>query len=371
MCQETTRDLALTSSFSRMVVASNVETDEDFVKALGDGRFSFLKLDVSDFAKLVDTMKGYDMVVSGLPHKWDMQVAEAAIEAKINGLDISGHVDPSKLGEAAKRAGITFVSGVGATPGVTNVLAKHGANKLDQVDEVHYHWAAYRCFAPSPGLVATTFWEFDPYLKDRYYYDSGEFHCVPPFSGAKKVRFADPIGEQEVYFVPHSETLTTPHSMKGVKKVDVRGTWPPETMRLLRAMIDFGLFEKEPTKTGNLSTSPREFMAEFLLQTPRAKDITLWGYAINVEVIGKKAGKNTKCTFATSHPPMEKWGGKRAYAKNVGIPMSIGAQLIANGRVKRKGVLPSDEAFEPQEFFQELSKRGIRVHEHVEETYTY
>jgi saccharopine dehydrogenase-like NADP-dependent oxidoreductase len=63
---------------------------------------------------------------------------------------------------------------------------------------------------------------------------------------------------------------------------------------------------------------------------------------------------------------MSEWGGRSAYSKNVGIPLSIGAQMVAAGKVKQKGVLPPEACFDPLEFFRELSKRGIHVDENIE-----
>ena len=60
------------------------------------------------------------------------------------------------------------------------------------------------------------------------------------------------------------------------------------------------------------------------------------------------------------------WDKLRAYTRNVGIPMSIGAQMLGKGVVKKAGVITPEEAFEPQAVFVELKKRGILLHEKVE-----
>ena len=55
----------------------------------------------------------------------------------------------------------------------------------------------------------------------------------------------------------------------------------------------------------------------------------------------------------------------RAYTRCVGIPLSIGTQLIAKGRSKATGTVFPELAFDPQEVFQELEKRQILVHHSV------
>jgi saccharopine dehydrogenase-like NADP-dependent oxidoreductase len=58
---------------------------------------------------------------------------------------------------------------------------------------------------------------------------------------------------------------------------------------------------------------------------------------------------------------MNKWGGKAAYYKNIAIPLSIGAQMIARGDISLRGVAPPELAIDPEMFFDELKIRGIEV----------
>lgn len=60
---------------------------------------------------------------------------------------------------------------------------------------------------------------------------------------------------------------------------------------------------------------------------------------------------------------MEKWDGQRAYAKNVGIPLSIGAQLLAQGKVKKKGVDGAETMLPAEKFVAELRKRDFVINE--------
>jgi len=155
---------------------------------------------------------------------------------------------------------------------------------------------------------------------------------VPPFSGERTVEFATPIGIQKVYYVLHPEPLTIPQTIL-IKRMSIRGNWPAETMRLLRFMNSFGLYRREPMEIHGQTVVPYEWLSEYLLKAPEAKE-TAYGLIVEVSGLGKK--KRVKHTFRTSHPPMEKWGGKDAYARNVGYPLLIGAQLLAKGQAKAR-----------------------------------
>ncbi|UCC64825.1 MAG: hypothetical protein JSV36_07225, partial [Anaerolineae bacterium] len=266
----------------------------------------------------------------------------------------------------AKEKDIVFIPGVGATPGITNVMARRGVDYLDEVDEIQINFAAFRCPAPAPGLLVTFLWEFHPEIEERLYYKNGQFHRVGPFEGLKTVNFPGPIGEQEVCYIPHPETRTMPKIL-GARTVSVHGCFPPHAMRLAKAMLESGLYSEEPIVVKGIKTTPFEVMYELLLRLPESKGTPLWAYGLVVEVLGRRSGREVKVTLWNRHPPMEEWGGPAAYYKNIGIPLSIGAQMIARGDVTYRGVVPPETALDPDVFIAELARRRIEVHEKVEE----
>ena len=367
MGSETTKDIVNTSDFSEIVIGDvALERTKEFVSKLNDERLSVVKIDANNIKELVDAMKGFDVVACALPFRYDLNVTKACIRAKVSGIDLSSKEEQFALYDEAKKVGITYIAGCGATPGTTNLMAKYGIGKLESAEKVQIAFAAFRCTAIAPGLLYTTFWEFDSEVEERVYYEDGEFVRVKPLEGAKTVEFHEQIGKQEVVYVPHSETRTLPRTFPELKKVEVRGCFPPRTMELVRMMVKYDFFQKQPIDVNDKEVKPADFMFNFLLQNQEAKKNPIWAYGLIVEVMGQKSGKPAKITLKNSHPPMEKWGGKSAYGKNVGIPLSIGAQMIARGMVKSKGVFPPEAGLNPIRFFNELSKRGIKIHERIE-----
>ena len=364
---ETTKDLVNTSDFSEIVIGDiAVEKAKEFVSRLGDKRLSVVKVDANNVNELANTMKGFDIVACALPFRFDFNVTKACMKSRINGIDLAGEENQYALDEEAKRAGITYVAGCGATPGTTNLMAKYGISKLDRAEEVQIAFAAFRCTAIAPGLLYTTFWEFDPAVEERVYYENGKFVRVNPLEGAKTVEFHEQIGKQEIVYVPHEETRTLPKTFPELKKVEVRGCFPPATMELVRMMVKYNFYQTQPIDVNGKKVKPADFMFNFFLQNPEAKKNPVWAYGLIVEVMGQKGGKPAKITLKNSHPPMGEWGGKSAYGKNVGIPLSIGAQIIAKGKVESKGVFPPEASLDSIEFFNELLKRGIQIHEKME-----
>lgn len=365
VCSETTRDLSRYSDFDEIVIAEyNTAAAERLAAELNDDRVRVVFFDANDYDAMVRLFRGFDVVVNGLPWKYDLVVTKAAVEAGVNGLDVSTEEDQWDYDAAARAKDIVFIPGVGATPGITNLMAARGASLMDRVDTIDIYFAAFRAPAPAPGLLVTFLWEFDPQTKERTYYKDGVHHPVGPFEGARRARFHDLIGEQEVVIIPHPETRTLPRVF-GAREVAVRGCFPPHAMRLAKALLENGFYDERPVQVGDREARPLDFVYDLMLAMPGTKETPVWAYGLVVDVFGTRDGHPVHVRLWNEHPPQEEWGGPAAYYKNIGIPLSIGAQMIAHGQVKTKGVVPPEAALAPEPFFAELARRGIRIHEKV------
>jgi len=365
MGSEVTRDLARTSDFEEIVIAdADIQKAEALATELGSGRVRAEQIDVSDENALAEKLRSFDVVANCTTYHFGLIATRAAIRAGVSYLDLGGLFNTPKqleLDEEARKAGVTVCLGCGATPGVTNLMTRHAANQMDQVDEVHIAFASFRSIAPSPGLLDTVLDEFSP-GSQRFYWEAGAFIEVPAFSGAKRIQFSDPVGEIETYYVPHSETHTLPRLLgKGVRCVDVRGTWPPQIMQALRLFADLKLTAGQSIQFEGREINSKAFLRQHILQT--CADFGgdgEWAFLLNVEVLGRRDGKPIRIISNTSHPPRAEWGTV-ATARMTGIPASIAAQKLARGEAMRTGVIAPEACFEPDSFFAALAMRGIRV----------
>jgi len=58
--------------------------------------------------------------------------------------------------------------------------------------------------------------------------------------------------------------------------------------------------------------------------------------------------------------------GYTAMQRTVAHPMSIGAQMIMDGTINKRGIVnPSEVPYEP--FVEELEKRGLHISKHIED----
>jgi saccharopine dehydrogenase-like NADP-dependent oxidoreductase len=146
MGSELTRDLARTSDFEEIVIAdANLAGAETLAGELGQGRVRAIKIDVSDEAALAEKLRDFDVVANATTYHYGLIATRAAINARVNYLDLGGLFNTPKqleLDEAARKAGVTICLGCGATPGVTNLMARHAVGEMDRVHEVHIAFLA-------------------------------------------------------------------------------------------------------------------------------------------------------------------------------------------------------------------------------------
>jgi len=373
VCKETTRDLAQYSNFDEIVVADfNLDAVEKLLEPIGDKRMKPLFLDADDYDSMLKLFPEFIVVVNGLPFQYDYPVSKACVEVGVNGLDLSSDDPQFAMSDEAEKKDMIFIPGMGATPGITNIMVRRASEVLDRMLEVEIFFAAFRCLAPAPGLLNTTLWEFNPEEEEReeVYFEDGKWHPTPPLSGGIKVRFHEHIGEQMVYYVPHDESYSLPESYPGLRRAAVRGCFAPHVMELMGSLMKNGFLSNRKVKIGGEEMPVIDVVRSLLAENPVSLENPVWGYGLVVEVAGERGGRQVKCTYRSHHPPQEEWGGESAYYKNVGIPLSIGAQLVADGHATAKGVKPPELALPTQVFFDELLKRGISVEETIVEEKT-
>jgi saccharopine dehydrogenase-like NADP-dependent oxidoreductase len=266
-----------------------------------------------------------------------------------------------------------MVPGFGMTPGVTNMMAMHAANQLDTVESVRCSHGAYRPIAFSQAIAETTKIEYDPALPSRVVFEDGEFKQVEPFARPMDIALPEPYGTSPEYIIPHPEPVTLSRSLadKGVRLVEARGTWPPKNMRLIRAMYEWGILRNDTVNVNGSRVGVLDAIFAHCLQSPEGRETELYGYALHVEVIGTKDGTKQRHVLTHTHPASDgsvpEWAGLRAYTRNVGIPMSIGCQMIASGRANGTGTVAPEVAFDPEAVFGELEQREMFVQHEVEE----
>jgi len=372
ICREAAYDLVEFSDFRKITIGDyNEKAGREVVKWLNDSRVDFKKVDVNDKKKTVKLMRNYDIVMDGITISLNDRSTACIAEAGCHGINLNGFGEEYKYDQQFKGHGKTHVPGFGMTPGITNMMVKYAANQLETIDIVRVSHGAFRPIAFSAAITETTTYEYDPNLPGRVVYEGGKFIQVSPFARPREVELPEPYGTHLQYIIPHAETKTVAKYLadKGVKLIEVRGTWPPKNMQLIKALYEWGFMRNDKVRVGDVEVGIMDAIGAYLMQAPEGQTTDLYGYALHVEVIGKRDGKSVQHILTHTHPAsngsVKGWEKLRAYTRCVGIPMSIGTQMIASGKVKAKGVVIPELAFNPSDVFKELEKRQIIIHEKI------
>lgn len=374
ICREAAYDLVEFSDFQKITIGDyNGKAGREVVKWLNDPRVDFKKVDVNNKRETIQLMRQYDIVMDGTTISLNDRSTACMAEAGCHGINLNGFGEEYKYDQKFKKHGKTHVPGFGMTPGVTDMMVKYAADQMESVEIVHISHGAFRPIAFSASITETTTYEYDPDLPGRVVYEDGQFIQVPPFARPKEVELPGPYGTHPQYIIPHAETKTVAQYLakKGVKLIEVRGTWPPKNMQLIKALYEWGFMRNDKVNVGGVKVGILDAIGSYLMQAPEGQTTDLYGYALHVEVIGTRNGKKVQHILTHTHPAsdgsVKGWEKLRAYTRCVGIPMAIGTQMIGSGKVKMKGVVIPEFAFDPSEVFNELKKRQIFIHEKIKE----
>lgn len=371
--RESVHDLVEYSDFEQITIADyNESAGREVVNWLNDSRVDFVRIDVNDQPSAVAVMRDYDVVMDGTTISLNDRSTACIAAAGVHGINLNGCGAEWEFDRQFADSGKIHVPGMGMTPGITNMMTMHAANQLDTVDTVRISHGAFRPVAFSPAIAETTRMEYDPKLPSRVVFEKGEFIQVPPFARPLDIELPPPFGTHTQYIIPHAETMTLPKSLadKQVRLIEVRGTWPPKNMALIRTLYDWGFLRNDEIDIGGARVGILDAIAAYLLRSAEGQTTDLYGYALHVEVTGSREGKRCRHVLTHTHPAsdgsVEGWERLRAYTRCVGIPMGIGAQMIARGQARGSGVVAPERAFDPAAVFAELARRAIIVHETVE-----
>ncbi|MFZ5644754.1 MAG: saccharopine dehydrogenase family protein [Bacillota bacterium] len=356
------KELVESPEVSSVVVADiNIENAKRFEAQLGSKKLSSIQLDVNDRERLIETMKAADVVASfvGPYFKYGVPVIKAAIEAGKNYVDINDDHDATRnclaLDDLAKRAGITALIGMGASPGATNLFAKYGADKLDQVEEIAIRWIVSIADVEDIGVGGTTFHTFHIVDGNHPQFLDGKWVDVPGLSGAEIVEF--PLfGKQETYYTGHSEPVTLPLYIKGVQSVTCKGA-APGFNELWMACRELGITGEEPIEVRGMKIVPAEFGAHLIARMP-IPDASLLpppNSAILTTVKGTRGDEKVQLKYTVLSP--------LKMSSVTGIPCAIGILMMGRGDIKTKGVFAPEGCVDPKKFLAETAKRGIVLEE--------
>jgi saccharopine dehydrogenase-like NADP-dependent oxidoreductase len=380
MGQVIVRDLATTSPAHAQVVIADLNPSkaEAVRKAVGSPKVSTSVADLKDPESLKKAFGGASVVINSTPYYFNVQVMEAALASGTHYLDLGGlfHVTRQQLelNEEFKQKNLLAVLGMGAAPGITNVMAAHAAHELDTVETVDMSVAGVdfvQCAHPClPPYALDTI--LDEYALEPWVFENGKFLAKPPMSGEQWLDLPEPVGRMRAFLTLHSEIATIPlnYRHKGIKNATYRLGLPAQFHERMKFLVDLGFAAKEPLFVDHgKEVNPRAILAKIIEKHPVPRQDPDDAEVIRVDVSGTRHGRAASVRMETTVLAHKEWKVSCG-ALDTGVPPSIVAQMICLGVVSDRGVLAPESCVPPELFFTELAKRDIVMRRITDETLT-
>jgi saccharopine dehydrogenase-like NADP-dependent oxidoreductase len=296
----------------------------------------------------VEALRGYDVAASALGpfYLFEANLVRAAVEAGVDYASVCDEWEPAgtvidQFDAPARQRGVTIVTGLGTSPGLTNVGIRYFAQRLDRLRRADVY--VYQPLDAGGGEAVIRHMLHiisGPVIAWR----GGQRVMVPACSQELQVEFPH-FGPITVWNMGHSEPETVPRFLPGVEEINFfmgfgRGS---------------GLFIR-PARWGLLANRGLRHRLARLISiaerrsagsepAPGAVRIDVWG-----ELGGQKV-HHIACGI-----------GKMRQA--TGVSLSIGTLMLARKELStgEGGVYAPEACLDPQLFMSRMSTAGIQAY---------
>ncbi|MFX0122575.1 MAG: saccharopine dehydrogenase family protein [Candidatus Hodarchaeota archaeon] len=318
-----------------------------------------------------------DIVIDLLPIPYVNRIAKSAIKNGlnlINTLSISPEI--KALAKEAKNKGITVLPEFGLDPGIDLVLLGQAIRELEDVEVINSYGAGiptleaadnpinYKVTWSLEGVLSTYFRKARiirngkvVQLKGNKLFNPENIHEIvidnigklEAFPNGDVLRYLPSIGVEE-----HSDKFK---SIKEMGRYTMR--WPGHCA-FWKKLVDLHFLDDEPIVIDGNEIHRRNFLAKVIGPHIQLKDNEEDLAILFIEVIGKKNGEKSRIVYQLIDK-RDLITGFTAMSRTVGYTVSIGAQMIGNGKITKKGILSPMSDIPYDIFKQELNKRGINI----------
>jgi lysine 6-dehydrogenase len=354
-------DLVSQSDVSGVTVADYDLSKAQAIAARYPGRVEAKQIDCSNHAAVVALMQGHASAISCVNYWLNEGLAKAAIEARTHFCDLGGNNDvvdaELSLDAEARAAGVNIIPDCGLAPGMVAVLAAHGAQQFETLDEIHIRVGGLPQ-TPKPPLdyqmVFSVEGLINEYIEPARVIRDGKVTIVESMTELESLTFPEPFGKMEAFQTSGGTSTLVDTFLGKVRELDYKTIRFPGHCAKFKTMIDLGLCKSEPIDVDGAQVKPRRVLGELLVKNlPHDEpDVVL----VRVEFAG--GGKRLRYDIIDRYDPDT---GLSAMMRTTAFPASIVALMSARNQTTSKGALPQEKCIPPDPFMEELAKRKIEV----------
>ena len=302
------------------------------------------------------------MNTTGPFFKFGLPILKSAIKCKCHYFDICDDWEPTeemlKLNDEALKNDITAIVGLGASPGISNLLGLKAMNELDEAESIITGWdvssAKPEDESSQKGTNAAMEHGLQQISGEIKVYKDKKYKLTKPL-GKIKIHYPG-RGNHDAFIFGHPEAITFPHHFNDLKESvnACHGSNQSNIyiLKILRWLVDKKLIS---FKQG---ASFLEWL-ERKIGTPSIEKQIKGLPSIYGLARGLKDNKNASVAVTLSEEELSNSWGMGAIT---GFPLAFGLKLLLENKINKKGVFaPEGGAINPDDFFSLLTDHPLSV----------
>jgi lysine 6-dehydrogenase len=340
----------------------------EFLAPYSGNRLIPTHLDVRDHDAVRALMRESDAAMSAIPYYFNLDLARLATETGTHFCDLGGNTEivfqQKRLETKARETGCTIVPDCGLAPGMVNVLAQHGIERMDKVKSVKIYVGGLAQHPEPPlnyQIVYSLEGVLDYYTTLSWVVRDGKRTQVKALSEREKISFPQPVGELEAFHTAGGLSTMAFRYEGKIPTMEYKTLRYPGHAHIVEAIRDLGLLDLTPVDVKGVKVVPRDLFVNVVgprLTKPRGRDLV----ALRVIVEGTKSGKAKRVGWEVLDY-YDEARGISAMMRTTGYSLSITGQMQARGEIQPPGVWTPDECVPAGKYISELERRGVHVRE--------
>ncbi len=322
-----------------------------------------LKLDVTDGDALRDALNDVDAVLNcvGPFFRFGVPILSAALETSTPYFDICDDPEPTlemlALDEKARANNVLAIVGMGASPGVSNLLAAKTCTALDQIDHLITGWSlddphgdSDEDLAAEGGSAALVHWMEQCTGTVQSWVDH-RLALVKPLQPLK-VTYPG-VGRRTLWTVGHPEPITLPLTFPHVAKASnamVLNRFDALGLQDISRRIDDGkiTIDAAASEIGRSASGANSSLLQNAMGWIASKLSGPSFPPLFAIAEGSHDGRPSVAASAITAMPS---GGM---AGSTSVPLAVAFKLFADGKITGTGVRAPEAAIDPDLFFDAL-----------------
>jgi saccharopine dehydrogenase (NAD+, L-lysine-forming) len=365
---------------------------EETARGIGGDKVRPDRVDVTKVEETADLMRrgGFDLVVNVAPPQFIPQVMRAALDAGLDYLDLSSirvyeidglPFEQLQFADRFRASGRTALLHGGCAPGLTNIMAREGADLLDDIDRIEI-----KDYTDTECDEFLPLWILQVYAVDcatePYIWEDGRPKRMPIFSGEEVFDFPPPVGRKgKVYHHAHEEPVTLPLYLgKPVRYCDYKMGEPDiDAWRFIVERLR--LMDDRPIDIGGVSVRPRDVLLRLIPPTPPPAKVTEMAAAGRLksrsmqicDVTGVKQGRPRRVRLWTECPDLAAAcrlvPGASDVSLATSVPAAVFSLMLLRGQIRGPGLV-HPEALGREErdiFLRGIAEYGIHIRKTIDD----